>query len=56
MKAAYAFGFLALCAVVLVVHVYDNQEQVKEVDSEMTYNDDPFLATLERVIAAAPTT
>ena len=43
MKAAYALGFLGLCAFVLVLHVYDAPaEDVKEVE-------DPFLASLEKV-------
>merc|ERR1712022_17265 len=49
MKAAYAVGFLALCAVVLVVHVYDHQEEAVK---DSTYNDDPFLASLEKHVVA----
>jgi len=50
MKAAYALGFLGLCAIVLVVHVYDTQEEaIKDSD---TYNNDPFLASLEKHVVA----
>jgi hypothetical protein len=46
MKAAYALGFLGLCAFVLVLHVYDAPaEDVKEVE-------DPFLASLEKHVVA----
>jgi len=45
MKAAYALGFLGLCAVVLVLHVYDTPEETREVQ-------DPFLASLEAHVVA----
>jgi hypothetical protein len=46
MKAAYAIGFLGLCAMVLIVHnTYDTSEEVKEVQ-------DPFLASLEAHVVA----
>lgn len=46
MKAAYALGFLGLCAIVLVLHVYDAPaEETKEVQ-------DPFLASLEAHVVA----
>jgi len=46
MKAAYALGFLGLCATVLVIHVYDAPEEAtKEVQ-------DPFLASLEAHVVA----
>merc|ERR1712146_183548 len=46
MKAAYAIGFLGLCAMVLIVHnTYDTSEEVKEAQ-------DPFLASLEAHVVA----
>lgn len=46
MKAAYALGFLGLCAVVLVLHVYDTPEETA------MQSDDPFLASLEAHVVA----
>jgi len=46
-KALYAFGFMAMCCVILVIHENTAREQTK-------LNDDPFLASVEaRVVAVA---
>merc|ERR1712159_156923 len=48
MKAAYALGFLGLCAFVLVLHVYDAPAEVAKEDEVQ----DPFLASLEAHVVA----
>jgi hypothetical protein len=46
-KALYAVGFMAMCAIVLVIHESTDHEQTK-------LNGDPFLASVEaRVVAVA---
>merc|ERR1712100_309661 len=50
-KAAYATVFLALCAIVLLVHVNVSQEETREASSQAAA-DDTFIANLEAHVVA----